>query len=429
MNATQTVNQVTQTLSSTVNTMKPHVLRMNAFVGRARDWRRHPREAVVTVAVVGIAVLMAGSLFARSQEGGIAKVRAQKGEVTIKVSQTGELRAQHQMTISAPTDKQILWMVAEGTYVQGGDSLVVFESEKYVISKSQAQTTVQVERANLDAALNNFHAQQSKEEAAPKRYESLPALARKGYVQESEVEQARLDYLELKSRTGSLAAAVNAARAQVQHANTAVEQEERKLRQGVILAPHAGLVVYATAGSEGEQKKVSIGMTPFEGMDLMYLPDVSSMLVDTEISEVDLSKVGVGLPASVQLDAYPGVSFKGEVVSVGNLARRKMNRATGRASGARIFDVTVRVLDHDPRLKPGLTAIVDIIADVRKDAIHVPMEAIFYDDQEKPVVYVKRRGHVEKRRVELGPSNDRVTIVDQHLREGEEVLLSLPGTV
>lgn len=429
MNATQTLNQLTQTFSTTVNTMKPHVTRMNEFVGRARDWKRHPREAVVTGLVAVLVLVMAGSLFARSQESGITKVRAKKGEVVIKVTQTGELRAQHQMTISAPTDKQILWMVPEGTYVQGGDSLVVFESEKYVISKSQAQTTVQVEMANLNRALNDYHAQQAKEEAARRRYESLPALAAKGYVQESEVEQARLDWQELKSRTGSLAAAVQAARAQVQHANTAVAQEERKLRQGVMIAPHAGLVVYATAGSEGEMKKVSVGMTPFEGMDLMYLPDVSSMLVDTEISEVDLGKVAVGMPASVSLDAYPGVAFKGEVVSVGNLARRKMNRSTGRATGARVFDVTVKVIDNDPRLKPGLTATLDILADTRQDAIHVPMEAVFYDDQEQPVVYVKRRGHIEKRRVELGPSNDRVTIVEKHLREGEEVLLSLPGSV
>ena len=186
--------------------------------------------------------------------------------------------------------------------------------------------------------------------------------------------------------------------------------------------------MYALTGQGEEQHKIATGMTPFQGMDLMYLPDVSSMLVDTEINEVDLAKVRRGLTTTISLDAYPGVKFRGEVQAVANLARRKINRTTGRPTGARVFDVTVKVLDSDPRLKPGLTATVDIIVSDYNQALVVPVEAVFFNDRDEAIVYVKRRGRVEERSVVLGESNDRVMIIQSNLKEGEEVLLGRPAS-
>jgi RND family efflux transporter MFP subunit len=284
-----------------------------------------------------------------------------------------------------------------------------------------------VAKAELSKALSELEAQRSKEEAARKNYESLPELAKKGFVMESEVEQARLAYMEVKSRTNSFQAAVDAARANVQRAERALAQQERKLREGVITAPRAGLVVYATVGNEETARKIEVGITPFEGMDLIYLPDISSMLVDAEISEVDLARLKVGMPVEIWLDAYPNDKFKGEVIKISDLAKRKISRITGKATGAKVFDVTVRVLAEDIRLKPGLTATVDIIVNHYESVLYVPLEAIFVDEHDQTIVYVKNKGRVESRKVVLGESNDRVAIVKEGLREQEEVLLTHPS--
>jgi len=393
-----------------------------------------PRRRVVTVVglLALLAVTLAGGAMIQTGHGRASRIPAatvKREPVTIKVTEIGELRAENQITISAPNDKQILWLVPEGTLVKEGDKLVMFESEKYVISRSEAQSSLQVERANLVKAENDLEAQKAREESAHQRYQSLAELAGKGFVTGGEVEQARLDYLELKARTRSLKAAVDAATATVNRASGAVAQEDRKLRAGVLVAPRAGLVVYATTGTGEDQRKVTTGMTPFEGMDLLYLPDVSSMLVETEINEVDLAKVRPGLKALLSLDAYPGVKFRGEVRSVANLARRKLSHATGRPTGARVFDVTVKVLEQDPRLKPGLTATVDIIVSEHQQAVVVPLEAVFFNDRDEPVVYVRRHGRPEERPVVLGESNDRVMIIQKNLKEGEEVLLGRPSSV
>jgi HlyD family secretion protein len=153
------------------------------------------------------------------------------------------------------------------------------------------------------------------------------------------------------------------------------------------------------------------------------------MLVDTEIGEIDLGRVRVGEPASVALDAFPGVQFKGEVIAISNLAKRKINRATGKQTGAKVFDVTVRVLADDPRLKPGLTATVEILSNQYENALTVPLEAVFYDENEKPIVYVRKRGRVEARSVEFSDSNDRVAVVKKNLEFNDEVLLAPPGSL
>lgn len=169
-------------------------------------------------------------------------------------------------------------------------------------------------------------------------------------------------------------------------------------------------------------------MTPFEGMDLMYLPDISTMLVDVEISEVDLAKLRISQPAEIRLDAYPDTVFKGEISSIADLAKRKISRITGKASGAKVFDLTIKVLDRDVRLKPGLTATVDIIVKEYPEALYIPLEAVFLDEQERPVVFVKRGGVVETRPITVVDSNDRVIIVKTGLQAGDEVLFDRPAS-
>jgi len=122
------------------------------------------------------------------------------------------------------------------------------------------------------------------------------------------------------------------------------------------------------------------------------------------------------------------VQFKGEVVTVANLAKRKINRTSGKQTGAKVFDVTVRVVANDPRLKPGLSATVEILCNQYPEALTVPLEAVFYDENEKPFVYVRKHGRVEEKPVSIADSNDRVAVV-KNLGLNDEVLLAPPGSL
>jgi HlyD family secretion protein len=396
---------------------------------KPRVRKKRKKVMMILVATIIVGLFFGGTLIISSHDGALLPTTiVKRGPVTIKITEAGELRAQDQVTISAANDKMILWMAPEGSWVEEGDTLVVFESEKYVIARSEAKSSVDVAKAEMNKAFGDLEAQKAKEEGARQNYESLAKLAEKGYVMESEVEQARLAYVELKSKTKSFMAAVEVARANVVRAQRGMAQQDRKLRENIMLAPRAGLVVYATMGEGESLKKISLGMTPFQGQELMYLPDISSIMVDAEISEVDLAKVKVGLPAEIRLDAYPDAVFTGEIKTIADLAKRKISRITGKPTGAKVFDITIHVLDHDVRLKPGLTANVDIIVSQYGDALYVPLETIFLDEQDQTVVYVKNnRGQIESRLVVLGESNDRVAVVKEGLQADEKVCLVRPA--
>jgi len=389
------------------------------------------RKTASLIGFSAIVLLFLGSryIFSDNPNSSIPKTHVKRGDIVIKITESGELRARDQVTISAVTDKQILYLAPEGSRVEKGDTLVIYESEKYAISKGEAESNLQVAKSQLIQAQSDLEAQQAKEEGARQQYDNMLQLSKEGFAVESEVEQARLNYLQLKSKTKSFEAGVRAAEAQVKAAERAVAQQDRKLRQGVVLAPRDGLVVYAYVGNPDDGKKVEVGMVPFEGMDLMYLPDISSMLVDTQISEVDLYRVKEGLSAAIHLDAYPDAVFDGEVANIADLARRRISRVTGKATGAKVFDVTIKVLAEDTRLKPGLTATVDIIVDKLKDALYIPLEAVFLDELDRTVVYVHKNGKIEPQVVETGESNDRVVVIKNGLQEGDEVLLARPTEI
>jgi HlyD family secretion protein len=322
-----------------------------------------------------------------------------------------------------------------------------------MIARGEASSSVQVARADLNKAQSDVDGQRTKEEAALQNYNSLSELSKKGFVMESEVEQARLAYLEAQAKTRSLRASVDAARANVERANRGVAQQDRKLRETCVLAPRAGLVVYAMTGDNENPRKVSVGMIPFEGMNLINLPDVSTMMVDAEISEVDLARIKLGQPAEIRLDAYSDAVFKGEVSHIADLAQRKVSTITGKLTGAKIFKVTIQVLGRDIRLKPGLTATVDIIVNQLDNATYLPLEAIFVDEQDRTIAYMAKFEQVKPRTlatsgffnyamdqvkslkpakrivpvpIEIGESNDRIAVITDGLKEGQVVFLTRP---
>jgi len=85
----------------------------------------------------------------------------------------------------------------------------------------------------------------------------------------------------------------------------------------------------------------------------------------------------------------------------------------------------VKIEEQDPRLKPGLTATLDIITDQQADVLAIPLAAVVVRGREH-VVFVANAGTLTERKVVLGPSNEQSVIVAKGLRPGEQVALVPP---
>jgi HlyD family secretion protein len=224
----------------------------------------------------------------------------------------------------------------------------------------------------------------------------------------------------MTSQLQSFEATVEREKANVQRAQKAIKTAEAKLGRTELEAPKDGLVVYATLGGEKSGEKVQLGMIPYQGQPILYLPDLSTIVADTEVNEIDIGKVQVGGLVEVLLEAYPGTVFHGKVMQIGSLARFKQRSSN---SGIKVFDVTVKIEENDPRLKPGLTATLDFIVARHENVLSIPLAAVM-SQQGEHIALVSNAGKIEERKITLGPNNEHHVVVTKGLRPGEQVLLN-----
>ena len=164
---------------------------------QATDPKRGRRRAIfVLVPALAVAGLGLGALYGQ-EEVPLPSARVERGDVRITLTESGELRAAQQTTVSASNDKLITWLVAEGAQVKKGDLLIRFESQKYELARSTAESMVRVARAELAMAESERRARRVTEQKALLDYRSLPELGDKWYINQNELDSARLTYEEV----------------------------------------------------------------------------------------------------------------------------------------------------------------------------------------------------------------------------------------
>jgi hypothetical protein len=100
-----------------------------------------------------------------------------------------------------------------------------------------------------------------------------------------------------------------------------------------------------------------LGDMMYCGYSMGNVPELKRMKVTTFINENDFLKLQVGQKVAVRLDATPTIKFDGEVAYIGKLCRLKEQNSKQKG-----FDVEVRILEPDERLKPGMTVSCEFLA-------------------------------------------------------------------
>lgn len=203
-----------------------------------------------------------------------------------------------------------------------------------------------------------------------------------------------------------------------------LSEGEKELAQSQILAPASGMVVHRDEFRSGQKRKPRVGDILVKNQALMDLPDFSSMVVKTRVREVDLYKVDKGKLATITVDAYPNLAFKGTVSHIGVLALPD----SGRSSEEKYFEVRLALEDVDLRLRPGMTTRVVIHAQQAHDVLSIPLYAVFEEDKQL-YCYVKGESNCEKRQVQTGMSNEQWMQITEGLMEDETVYLFNPSAV
>jgi HlyD family secretion protein len=193
-------------------------------------------------------------------------------------------------------------------------------------------------------------------------------------------------------------------------AQARIDAAQATINLARVISPFGGIVTesYPLPGDQ-----VSAGATAFR------LDDLSKLLVDVEVSEVDINNVSVGQPVELTFDAILGTNYRGEVVEVAQ---------TGTSvQGVVSFKVTVELLDADASVKPGMTAAVNITVEELNDVVLIPNRSVRLSDGNR-VVYLLVNGEAVKTNIRLGSSSESMSVVvGGDVNEDDVVILNPPA--
>jgi len=339
--------------------------------------------------------------------------------------------------------------------------------------------TFKLERDELERTLEDTDslvlAAQANMELKKNDLEGIQRLFSAGYAGKNEVEEARLDFLQAESELaaklnrrdthqatlkqkddydrkkqlltlqGALDTAkrsekqvaqdnealLEQARAKRDAAAESLKKEEERLKRYrtqvercKIYAPQDGMVAY-TVNDRHWEEEIREGAPVLPRQQILSLPNLESMQVNTSVHESVLDQVHAGLKATIRVDAFPDRHYKATVKSVAVLP----NQRGWSSSDTKVYDTIVTIDDKVSQLKPGMTAVVEIHVDRLENVLSVPVQAIMQIENET-WCYVDNGGRPERRKVTLGRTNDKFVVVTKGLAEGDKVVLNpmaIPG--
>jgi len=217
--------------------------------------------------------------------------------------------------------------------------------------------------------------------------------------------KAQLDKLQRAPTPEDLAVA----QAQVDQAKAALAQAKLRLDDAILRAPFAGTVLSCNA---------RVGEMANAATAAVVLGDLQSYYIATTVDETDVGRLQVGQDATITLDAFPEVSLRGKVTSIDLLGKS--------VQGVVSYAAEIEVLPTEVAIRPGMTAIADIVVAKKEGVITVPNRAVKRDSRGKYYVEVLSNGKVQQRFVSPGLSNELMTELTSGVDEGEEVVVSAP---
>jgi len=395
-----------------------------------------------------------------------AGVNVKDAEVGLKDAEVGLLNAKVGITqaqtrvdqASAPTRTQDVQQAEQSVrriQAQLVDAKRTLERRKLLLSKGYvSQQDVDASQTQIDLAEADLASAQErvgllkegprKEDIAPTQIgvdtAKMAVESAKVRVETAKVrvEQSKVRYnqaqVAVKSAEVQLATErANARQAQVRSKDILRSQadvaqiENRVAEQSVLLgetrivAPIPGEV---TGKYLEEGELVASATAGFaQGAAIVTIADLTRMQVKVNVNEVDVSRLSVGLPVEIRVDGIADKAFQGRVVSLAPASLGSTQQgASASASGNIVrFEVKIAVTERDKRLRPGMTANVDILLNKKSNITVLPTEALLPGNKVIVVTGTGEKAVKTERTVEIGLKDEARVEILSGLKPGDKV--------
>jgi HlyD family secretion protein len=217
---------------------------------------------------------------------------------------------------------------------------------------------------------------------------------------------------------------IDQARATVAQTTNDLDQLLVNLSDTTIVAPSSGIVLKKY---KEQDEIVQSATTGFSDADAILATLGNRDRVEVGINEVDIVKVSPNARVIIHVDALPNTTFNGTVTSIAPASTNAFDAsgatATATTSTIAKFSVKIAFSQIDDRLRPGMTADVDIISADHKNAVLIPLEGLPFDGNSGSVTVLNAQNKQVQRFVQLGLENDTDAEVLNGLNVGDRVVV------
>ena len=401
----------------------------------AKNNRKKSKKKIIIFGSIGLLVLiLIIAAFIGGGKDDIIMVQTEKIEkrnITQTVTATGIIDPEFKVIITPEVTGEIIQLpVEEGDVVKKGDLLIRIKGDQYYAQRDRLDASVKSAEANLQMRSAEL-------DRVKLEYDRVQELNSKGLSSDSELETAKSNYLTTK-------ASYDAAAANVLQSKAQLREVQETLNKTTIYSPIDGIVTQLNV--ELAERVLGSGFS--QGTNLMTVADLSNMEAVVEVDENDVVLVSVGDTANITVDAFGDKVFHGLVTQIGNSAQ-----STGLGSQEQVvnFEVKIKLIDVDPKLRPGMSCNADIETETVNDVISVPIQSVtartdipmmndstktdstmakndennekdFKKNEPKEVVFLYEGGKVKMVPVKTGISDDNYLEIKSGLESGAEVI-------
>jgi len=200
----------------------------------------------------------------------------------------------------------------------------------------------------------------------------------------------------------------------LERAQSALRLVEDQISKTKILAPF-DCTVLTRPVSLGQTVSGAAGFN--SGTEVMTIANLNDMIINAHINQADVTRLTTGQTVDIQVESVPGLKLKGSLERVAPQAVIK--------NGIKGFAARVAISEIDPRIRPGMTAILSLPVASVESVLAVPLAAVFTELGER-YVFLKKEDKFERRPVLIGITDDSFAEVQNGLSANDIVSLEQP---
>jgi multidrug efflux pump subunit AcrA (membrane-fusion protein) len=396
----------------------------------------------------------------------IPREKIKKGEFVISIEEVGVIRAKKVESIYAPYSGKITKLIDEGTTVTKGQTVVWLDTEEVEKDLEEQITNLKSTKADLERTIeqlvNGMRNNTLKVESAVanlefarlnlqdvnRKLETVQLLVDKNIVAKTQADTARQevqsetyqtlntdlmfkrDMKQKEEEESSQKSELGKVKLRSIKAKKKIQEAQDDISDAEVKSPSDGIFLLTERHDWHNSKntKPQAGDQVWEGQALAEIPDLSSLVILSQVSEEDMSHMSVNQKARITTDAFKDLKLNASVSRIGMVAIPRNASPAGSSlqgsedTGQKVFELDLVMEKHDVRLRPGMTANVSIILETMPDALTIPLSAVFRKEGRSVVFTLTKNGY-KTRFVTLGRRNGNRVEILSGLNSGEEVFL------